>query len=48
MVIMAMLGYTLSREGFFFKKLLTTMLVITMFFNGGLVPTYLVNTQRCI
>lgn len=45
MVIMAMLGYTLSREGFFFKKLLTTMLVITMFFNGGLVPTYLVNTQ---
>lgn len=45
MVIMAMLGYTLSREGFAFKKVITTLLVITMFFNGGLVPTYLVNTN---
>ncbi len=44
-VVMAMIGYALSRDGFIFKKPINTMLVITMFFNGGLIPTYLVITQ---
>lgn len=34
-------GYPLSREGFVGKKLIMTIFVITMFFGGGLIPTYL-------
>ncbi len=37
-----MAGYVLSRKQFFFKKFAMIMLVITMFFNGGLIPTFLV------
>ena len=44
-VVMAMIGYALSRDGFLFKKPINALLVITMFFNGGLIPTYLVVTQ---
>lgn len=35
-------AYVLSRKGFRYRKLFTRILVITMFFNGGLVATYLV------
>jgi len=34
-------GYPLSREGFVGKKFFMTIFVITMFFGGGLIPTYL-------
>lgn len=35
-------AYVLSRRGFRYRKLFTGILVATMFFNGGLVSTYLV------
>lgn len=35
-------AYPLSRENFVGRKPLMTFFVITMFFNGGLIPTYLV------
>lgn len=44
-LVQAMLGYTLTRKEFFLKKTITIMLIITMFFNPGLIPTYMVNTQ---
>ncbi|OGO79703.1 MAG: sugar ABC transporter permease [Clostridiales bacterium GWC2_40_7] len=33
-------AYSLSTEGFIFKKPLTILITITMFFKGGLIPTY--------
>ncbi|AEE97264.1 carbohydrate ABC transporter permease [Mahella australiensis] len=36
-----MVAYTLSRKDFIFRPLLTKFLVFTMYFNGGLIPTYL-------
>lgn len=42
-VIMTALGaYVLSRKNFYFKKFLMIMITVTMFFNGGLIPTFLV------
>ncbi|MBP3627478.1 MAG: carbohydrate ABC transporter permease [Clostridia bacterium] len=43
--IMAAMGYTLARPHFIFKKFLSIVLIITMFFSGGLVPSYIINTQ---
>ncbi|MBQ9965882.1 MAG: carbohydrate ABC transporter permease [Clostridia bacterium] len=43
--VMAALGYTLARPHFIFKKFLSIVLIITMFFHGGLVPSYIINTQ---
>lgn len=41
-IVMTSMGaYVLSRKDFLWKNLLTTMVVITMFFGGGLIPTYL-------
>jgi len=37
-----MIAYALSKEFFFGKKLVTYFFVITMYFSGGLIPTYLV------
>ena len=42
LVTTSMLAYPLTFPGFRGKKVITVMLVITMFFGGGLVPTYLV------
>lgn len=39
------LGYSLSRQSFRLRGVLTTMLLIPMLFSGGLVATYMVNTQ---
>ncbi len=39
-------AYALSRDKFSGKKLITWFYVITMFFGGGLIPTYLV-VQSC-
>ena len=44
-VLMAMIAYPLSREGFKFKKPLTIFLTVTMFLSGGLIPSYVINTQ---
>lgn len=38
----AMAAYALSRREMIFNKFFTTMLLITMFFGGGMIPTYIV------
>ena len=38
-------AYSLSKPHFPFRKLFTLMIVIPMFFSGGLIPTYLWNVQ---
>ena len=43
--MMAMTGYALSREGFVYKKIVSGFLLVTMFFSGGLIPSYIINTQ---
>jgi len=40
-----MLGYVLSRKGLMLKKPLMVVIVITMFFGGGMIPTYLMMSQ---
>ena len=44
-LITALLAYPLARPNFMYKKFVTVFLMITMFFSGGLVPSYIVNTQ---
>lgn len=39
----AMLAYVLSRKEFVFKKLVTVIFILTMYFDGGLIPGYLLN-----
>lgn len=36
-----MIAYSLSRKNFSGRKVIMTLLIITMYFNGGLIPTYL-------
>lgn len=43
--IASMLAYALSRPDLPYKNLLMFFVVMTLLFNGGLVPTYLVYTQ---
>ena len=43
--IQTMMAYPLSRNVFNGKKFVTKFLFITMLFNGGLVPNYILNTQ---
>jgi putative aldouronate transport system permease protein len=41
-VLMTSIGaFLLSRKNFFWKNFLTVMVVFTMFFSGGLIPTFL-------
>ncbi len=41
-ILMTTLGaYALSREGYMFKKTITLLIVFTMYFNGGLIPNFL-------
>lgn len=44
-VFMAMAAYCLSRNNFRFGKLLTFYIFFPTLFSGGLVPSYIVNTQ---
>ncbi|MBQ7288148.1 MAG: carbohydrate ABC transporter permease [Clostridia bacterium] len=44
-VVMAMLGYAISRKHFVLRKPISIMLIITMLFSGGLIPTYIIQTQ---
>lgn len=43
--IMSMLAYSLSRPEFTWRKPISFLLIFTMLFSGGLVPTYLLITQ---
>jgi len=43
--ITGMFAYTLSRESFMFKKYLTLYILITMLFGGGMLSSYLINTN---
>jgi len=45
LVIVALLGYVLSRREFPWRRQLSFFVLFTMLFNGGLVPIYLVMTQ---
>ncbi len=44
-IVITMLAYAMSKKYFFGKKFVTYYLVITMYFSGGLIPTYLVVTN---
>ena len=39
------MGYVLSRPGFKLKRFVTFLIFIPMIFGGGLVPSYMINTQ---
>lgn len=43
--LISSMGYVLSRPSFRFRKLFTALVIIPMIFNGGLLSTYVVNTQ---
>ena len=45
LLIMALLGYVLSRRDFRFRRVLSFFTLFTMLFNGGLVPTYILMTE---
>ncbi len=44
-VIMALVGYVISRKTCVFRRPLTFFILFTMLFSGGLVPSYIINTQ---
>ena len=41
LIVTSMAAYSLSQREFVFKKAFTIFLTITMFFGGGMIPTYL-------
>ena len=41
MLITMLAAYALSRQGLYFKKFFSLMIIFTMFFSGGLVPLFL-------
>ncbi len=43
--VQSFMAYPLARNNFKHKKFVTVYLMITMFFSGGLVPSYILNTQ---
>ena len=45
LVLISTMGYVLSRPNFRLRKFYTWMIFIPMIFNGGLLSTYVVNTQ---
>ena len=45
LTLIATMGYVLSRKNFRLRGLYTTMIFIPRIFNGGLLSTYVVNTQ---
>ena len=45
LVLMCPIAYALSRKGFRFRRGILIFLMIPMLFSGGLVSTYMVNTQ---
>lgn len=45
LLLNATMGYVLSRSQFKFRKLYTTLVFIPMVFSGGMVASYMINTQ---
>ena len=45
MLVMSMLAYAISRENCKFRKPLVVIVLITMLFNAGMVPNYLLITK---
>ena len=45
LTLISTMGYVLSRRNFKLRSLYTTLIFIPMIFNGGLLSTYVVNTQ---
>lgn len=45
LAITAMFAYVLSRNDYAYNRLFTFLMLFTMLFNGGIVATYMVNTQ---
>lgn len=41
----AMVAYTISRPEFTFRKGVAVLFVLTMYFNGGLIPTYMLHKE---
>ena len=41
LVLTSMLAFTLSRKEYVLRRFLTTMMVLTMYVNAGLIPNYL-------
>ncbi|GAF20228.1 transmembrane lipoprotein [Bacillus sp. JCM 19046] len=39
--VCSMVAYTLSRQDFQARRFVSTIIVLTMFFSGGLIPTYM-------
>lgn len=44
-IFMAMIAYALSNDNYVLRKPITYFLLVTMFIGGGLIPSYVVNTQ---
>ena len=45
LLLTSTMGYAISRPNYYFKKAYTWVIFIPMLFSGGLVATYMVNTQ---
>lgn len=45
LILIGTMGYAISRPTFRLKRLLTVMIFIPMLFSGGLVASYMINTQ---
>lgn len=45
MVLSIIGAYCLSRKNVYWNKLLIKIIIVTMFFNGGLIPTYMLVTR---
>lgn len=43
--LMSMMAYPLTRHNFRFRKIVNFLVLFTMLFNGGLVPSYIINTR---
>lgn len=44
-LVMSMMAYPLTRPNFKFRKAVNFMVLFTMLFSGGLVPSYIINTR---
>lgn len=44
-ILCGMIGYALSQPKFAYRKIVNYYILITMLFSGGLIPSYIINTQ---
>ena len=44
-IVTGMMAYVLYRKDFKFRKVITYYIFFTMLFSGGMVPSYIINTQ---